>query len=537
MKLTRGSIRDTKMWTAAGFNLPSFDIEKVREKTEKEPAWIHFGAGNIFRAFPARLQQSLLDRGLSDKGIIIVEGSGREIIEKIYVPHDNLSVMVTLKTDGTADKIVIASIVEALAMSVEYADEWNKLKEIFRNKSLQIASLTITEKGYSLMDSKGNYLDSVKHDFESGPYAPVSYIGKLTSLLYERYKAGKFPVALVSMDNCSHNGIKLYNSVCAYVKRWIMDKVVEKEFEDYINDSSLVSFPLSIIDKITPRPDEGVKDMLKSLGLEDADILITSKNTYVAPFVNAEESQYLVIEDKFPNGRPELERAGVIFTDRETVDKVERMKVCTCLNPLHSALAIYGCLLGYKSISDEMKDPQLKKMVEIIGYKEGLPVVVNPVIINPEDFLKEVLEIRFPNPFIPDTPQRIATDTSQKLGIRFGETIKAYITSEVLDVKNLKMIPLVFAGWCRYLMGIDDNGKAFLPSPDPLLEDMQMYFKDIRLGDKGDFYKGLHPILSNEMIFGVNLYAAGLGEAVEKYFMELAAGQGAVRAALCKYVN
>ena len=63
---------------------------------------------------------------------------------------------------------------------------------------------------------------------------------------------------------------------------------------------------------------------MKDDGIEQLEPVITSKNTYVAPFVNAEECQYLVIEDNFPNGRPELEKAGLYFTDRETVDKVEK---------------------------------------------------------------------------------------------------------------------------------------------------------------------------------------------------------------------
>ena len=68
---------------------------------------------------------------------------------------------------------------------------------------------------------------------------------------------------------------------------------------------------------------------------------------------------------------------------------------------------------------------------------------------------------------MPDTPQRIATDTSQKLAIRFGETIKAYAASPELNVSDIKLIPLVFAGWLRYLMAIDDNGNEFLkPRPN-----------------------------------------------------------------------
>ena len=162
----------------------------------------------------------------------------------------------------------------------------------------------------------------------------------------------------------------------------------------------------------------------------------------MAPFVNAEVSEYLVIEDKFTNGRPPLEEAGIIFTDRETVNKVETMKVTTCLNPLHTALAVSGCLLGYNLIADEMKDPILRKFVEKIGYEEGLKVVVDPKIISPKEFIDEVVNERFSNPFIPDTPQRIATDTSQKVGIRFGETIKSYARKDDLNPADLVAIPL-----------------------------------------------------------------------------------------------
>ena len=114
-----------------------------------------------------------------------------------------------------------------------------------------------------------------------------------------------------------------------------------------------------MIDKITPRPDDKVKKILEEDGFKDTELIITSKNTYTAPFVNAEETEYFVVEDAFPNGRPPLERAGFLFTDRETVDKVKRMKVCTCLNPLHTALAIFGCLLSYTTIWEEMRDAGL----------------------------------------------------------------------------------------------------------------------------------------------------------------------------------
>ena len=55
------------------------------------------------------------------------------------------------------------------------------------------------------------------------------------------------------------------------------------------------------------------------------------------------------------------------------MNKTERMKVTTCLNPLHTALAVYGCLLGYTLIRDEMKDEDLVRLIRRLGYQEGLP--------------------------------------------------------------------------------------------------------------------------------------------------------------------
>ena len=225
-----------------------------------------------------------------------------------------------------------------------------------------------------------------------------------------------------------------------------------------------------------------------------------------------------------------------MFTERETVDKVEKMKVCTCLNPLHTCLAVFGCILGYEKISDEMKDAELKKLVETVGYVEGLPVVVNPGVLDPKKFIDTVLNVRIPNPFMPDTPQRIATDTSQKLAIRFGETIKAYAADENLNVADLKLIPVVFAGWLRYLMAVNDNGEKFELSPDPLLETVCPYVAGFELGKEADVEAALKGLLEDAKIWGVNLYEVGMAEKVCAHFTEMIAGPGAVRATLQKYV-
>ena len=540
MKLSTEGLKNQQEWLEKGYHLPQYDRAAMIAETRENPVWVHFGAGNIFRAFQANLAQRLLEEGSAKAGITVCEGFDYEIVEKQYRPHDDLSVLVTLKADGTIEKSVIGSIGESTILDSENDAEYTRLKEIFSRDSLQLCTFTVTEKGYSLVNGKGEELPAVTADFAAGPEKPQSYIGKVVSLLYTRYLSGKKPIAMVSTDNCSHNGEKLYAAVMAFAKAWIANGLAEKGFEEYLNDESKVSFPWSMIDKITPRPDASVEEMLRKDGLEDLDPVVTSKKTWVAPFVNAEETEYLVIEDKFPNGRPALEKVGVIFTDRDTVNNVERMKVTTCLNPLHTALAVYGCILGYTKISDEMKDTELVNLVNTLGYKEGLPVVVNPGVLDPKEFIDTVLQVRVPNPFMPDTPQRIATDTSQKLGIRYGETIKSYVADADLDVTGLTMIPLVQAGWLRYLMAVDDNGNAFEPSPDPLLEEAQKYVAEFKLGEsysEAAIADKVMPLLKNAQIFGVDLEEVGLAGKVISFFAELIAGVGAVRETLKKYCD
>lgn len=528
-------LNNKKQWEEAGFVLPKFDRLKMIENTKANPEWIHFGAGNIFRAFQVAVCQELLNEGIMNTGIIVAEGYDYEIVEKSFRNFDDLSVLVTLKGDGKLEKTVLGSVAESLCVDTNNEHDWNRLKEVFRSQSLKMVSFTITEKGYSLVNQKGEFLADVSKDFLQAPEKAQSYIGKLVSLCYERFMNDKLPITLVSMDNCSHNGTKLKEAVTTFAKAWVDNKIVDAEFLTYVTES--ISYPWSMIDKITPRPADSVIEMLHSVGFLDTTLVVTSKNTHTSSFVNAEEPQYLVIEDDFKNGRLPLEKASVIYADKETVDKVEKMKVCTCLNPLHTSLAIYGCLLSYDKISEEMKDAELVSLIKKVGYVEGLPVVVDPGIIEPKSFIDEVISVRLPNPFMPDTPQRIACDTSQKLSIRFGETIKAYHESDNLNVNDLVYIPLVLAGWCRYLMGIDDNGNAFELSPDPMLSTVVPYLKDIKLGDKVDAHSVLENILSNETIFGVNLYEIGLGAKVEQYFLELISGVGAVRGTLKKYLD
>ena len=535
MKLTYTGLKDRAAWEEKGILLPSYDPQEVAKRTQESPIWLHFGIGNIFRLFIGGLADTLLNEGLMDKGIICAETFDTEIVDKIYAPFDNLVLSVTLHADGRKDKKVLGSLSEAIKAKASEASSFARLKEVFESSTLQMVSFTITEKGYALKNPAGEYLPYVKADLEKGPSAPTGAMGIVTAMLFARFKAGAAPLALVSMDNVSQNGKKLRAAVLETAEAWKNAGFVPEDFLAYVSDESKVSFPWSMIDKITPRPSDGVCQMLTADGVEDMAPVVTNVHTYIAPYANAEGPQYLVIEDSFPNGRPPLEKAGVFMTSREIVNKSERMKVTVCLNPVHTALCTYDCMLGYTLFADGMKDKELDKLARRLGYIEGLPMVDDPGILSPKAFLDELMAERFPNPYLGDTSARIAVDISQMVAIRFGETVKAYLAKGE-DTSSLIAIPLAIAGWLRYLLGVDDEGKEMELSPDPMIPYMKEALSGIVFGQPESLTDQLKPVLSNTHLFGVDYYAAGLGEKIEGLVREEIAGPGAVRKTLEKYL-
>ena len=537
MELTYQGLKDTAAWEPSGIRLPSYDAERAAGRAKAHPCWVHFGIGNIFRIFIGGIADELLEAGLLDRGLTCVETFDYEVVDRIYQPFDNLSLNVVLDGDGSRDMKVSGALSEAVKAQSDDPDAWDRLREIFKEPELQLVSFTITEKGYALRDPDGNYLPYVQKDIEKGPAHASGAMGIITAMLFERFRAGKLPVTLISMDNCSQNGELLEKAVKTMAEEWEMRGFVTDKFRAYLNNGTKVSFPWTMIDKITPRPSEEIAADLAALGLKDMDPVTTEKRTYIAPFVNAERPQYLVIEDWFTNGRPPLEKgSGVYITDRRTVNLAERMKVTACLNPVHSALGPIGVVLGINLFADMLDDPELLKMGRTVAYGEGMPVIENPGIISPETFTDELFRDRFPNHYLGDTNLRLCTDVTQGWSVRFGVTIRSYF-ERFGRAERLTAIPLGIAGCLRYMMGVDDNGKEYELAPDPLAEELHECLKDVVIGRPETLTDQLKPVLGNPNLFLMDLYEAGIGTKIEEMLRKMVSGHGACRNTVYEYMK
>ena len=538
MKLTLEGMKNTTVFQKAGILLPGYDVAAVSKKAKQAPRWAHFGIGNIFRIFIGGIADGLLEAGVLDRGLTRIETFDYDVVDKIYTPYDNLGLSVILHADGTRTYKVLGSMAEAVKAQSSDPAHWARLKEVFRSKELQLISFTITEKGYALAGSDGIYFPFIQSDIDNGPEKATSAMAVLTAMLYVRYQDSRTPIALVSMDNCSHNGDLLRHSVLTMAREWQKKGYVTEDFLTWLGDETQVSFPWTMIDKITPRPSDAIAADLEALGVEDMAPVITSKRTYIAPFINAEQPQYLVIEDRFPDGRPEKEKGfGVYLADRATVNLSERMKVTACLNPVHSATGPVGVVLGEELYAKMLNtNPDMMKMARMVAYDEGLPMVEDPRILSPKAFTDELFTDRFPNEYLGDTNLRLATDTSQGVGVRFGETIKAYM-KKYGSAERLTAIPLGIAGWLRYMLGVDDMGNTYELAPDPMVPEIQAALSSVVFGNPESLTDQLHPILSNEKVFFIDLYKAGLGEKIEGMFREMIAGKGSTKATIHKYMN
>jgi len=203
--------------------------------------------------------------------------------------------------------------------------------------------------------------------------------------------------------------------------------------------------------------------------------------------------------------------------------------IAACLDPLETALAVFGLTLGYGRIAPQMDDRDLRTLVTRLGHEELLPMLRGPG--DPARCLDEVLTTWLPDRARPDALAPIAADTSVKLSPRFGTVLRAYAAAHDPRLATLRLIPLVLAAWVRYLMGRNDAGARIPVAPDPQRGVLRQRLAGLSLGgDNRAVAQAVPGWLSP--IVGADLAAAGLADVLVADVLALAGGPGYIRARL-----
>lgn len=408
----------------AAIERPSYDRKAI------SPGIVHIGLGAFCRAHAMVYTDDVLQNGATDWGVVgvaLMSPASRDALK----PQDGLYTL--LSRDNDRDNLrVIGSILDVMVT----AEQKSEVFELLCKPEIRIVTLTVTEKGYCLDGATGG-LDE-KHpaiiaDLEN-PTDPRSVPGFLTEALRLRRAAGQAPFTVLVCDNLAQNGIKVRNAVTRFAT------LRDEELGRFVADN--VAFPCTMVDRITPATqDADRRKVSEMLGVADAWPVVTE------PF------RQWVVEDHFPLGRPDWEKAGAIMA--QDVLPYELMKL-RCLNGSHSTLAYLSVIAGIETITDAMADEDLPWVIRRL-WDEDLVPTLPPVPGTDVVTYTHDLETRFRNTGVRHLTLQISWDGSQKLPPRLLEAAAELYSSG----RDPKVIPLTVAAWMRFLSGKNELGQDY----------------------------------------------------------------------------
>lgn len=418
---------------AAEVQLPGYNLSDTRHGIA------HIGVGGFHRAHQAYYTDALMNTGealdwaICGVGLRPEDRRARDDLRE----QDYLFTLFELGDSDDTEVRVIGAIRDMLLAEDGAQTLIDKLAE----PQIRIVSLTITEGGYCIDDSSGEFmahLPQIQHDL-AHPETPGTVFGFLCAALARRRAAGVPAFTVMSCDNLPHNGAVARKALLAFAA------LRDPQLRDWIDQN--VSFPNAMVDRITPMTSTAHRLQLADKhGVDDAWPVVCE------PFVQ------WVLEDKFVNGRPAWEKVGVQFTD--DVSPYEEMKI-KLLNGSHLALTYLGFLKGYRFVHETMNDPLFVRYMRTYMDLDVTPQLAPVPGIDLSEY-KDTLVARFSNQAIADQLERVCSDGSSK----FPKFTVPTINRLIADGRETKRAALVVAAWALYLKGVDENGDTY-SIPDP----------------------------------------------------------------------
>jgi fructuronate reductase len=389
---------------------------------------LHLGAGAFHRAHQAAITDAAIAASGGDWRIIGVSLRSAGLAEAL-APQDGLY---TLIERGETDR---PRVIGAIGRVIAARGAPEAVLGPMADPAIRIVTLTVTEKAYGI-DRSGPDIDTAHPDVAAdldSPAAPRGVLGLLVEGLRRRRAAGHAPFTVLCCDNLPENGALLRGGVIGFARR------IDSDFADWI--AREVAFPSSMVDRITPAATDATRALAARLtGFDDAAAIET------------ESFCQWVIEDRFPQGRPDWAAGGAIFVD--DVVPYERMKL-RMLNGAHSLIAYAGFISGHALVRDAMADPALSALAR--RHIKAAAATIDPLAGIDLVAYGDELAARFANPAIAHETYQIAMDGSQKLPQRiFDPACDAQLAGQ-----DLRPFAFATAAWARYCLGRDETGESY----------------------------------------------------------------------------
>ncbi len=443
--------------------LPAEVAGPAYDRRRLAPGILHVGVGNFHRAhMGVYLDRLFAEGGAPDWAIV---GAGVRPADAAMRAHlmeqDWLSTVVELDPRGLTARVT--------APMVDFVEiDAGKTAARMADPAIRIVSLTVTEGGY-FIDAKGGGFDRSHPEIladAAAPDRPGTVFGIIVKALRRRRAAGHPPFAVMSCDNLPSNGHITQQTVAG------LAALSDPAFAQWIEGE--VAFPNAMVDCIAPAVSERVRGLVRDrFGLVDA-----------VP-VACEPFRQWVLEDRFPSGRPALERVGVEFVADVTRHELMKLRI---LNGGHATIAYASALLGHRFAHEAMADPQIAAWLTALEEREIIPTLAPIPGVSYRAYLALIVE-RFSNPEIGDTIARLCFDGSN----RQPKFILPALADALAKGMPVAGLALEVALWCRYCAGSDEAGEA-IAANDERAPDLKE--RALRARSDPDAF------LANEEVFG-----------------------------------
>ncbi|MEM9108097.1 MAG: mannitol dehydrogenase family protein, partial [Pseudomonadota bacterium] len=208
----------------------------------------------------------------------------------------------TISPDGTQEFRKVRSHLEHRDASANAG----AAAELLARSNVSVVTITITESGYAFDENWSLNLDDAAVSADLAGGHPQTIYGFLALGLGKRFEAGGAPISVLCCDNIRSNGRVLERALQSY-----LDASGQSDLLNWVRSD--VSFPCSMVDRITPRSSP---DLLNEVGH-----LFPAEAT--SP-IQAETFVQWVLEDVFAGPMPDLANAGVqIVADVEPFEEAK----------------------------------------------------------------------------------------------------------------------------------------------------------------------------------------------------------------------
>ena len=421
-------------------------VRSEYDRGSVRPGILHVGVGAFHRAHQAVYLDELLEKSGSTSlewGIVGVNlrAESRPLADQLNA-RDGQYVLKNISNDGKMRYQEVRSLMKVL----DWERNNQEVLKMMGSEEIKVITITVTESGYYL-DSTSNL--NVDHpDISSELRGTQSLTSSIYGCLYHGLKSRKTPITVQCCDNIRSNGDILSKCFMKYLELLGDESVCEWV-------KSNVTFPNSMVDRITPRPDEAQSSETESLFGIGRD-----------PSVLSEDFTQWVIERKFASVYPDLMSVGCEIV--ENVHPYEEAKI-RILNGGHTALAYFGVLKGFKTYDEAIRDTELESLFDRYETTEVIPGLPSPSPVDHEKYLATT-KSRFQNSYISDTLERICRDGFSKISIFVLPTICANFERGHVPINAIRIV----ASWFAFLCMVQ-RGQVDFHYIDPSWEQLQTF--------------------------------------------------------------